>query len=100
MEAIIITLLLCKGISYIPFVKMVKLGVMVVLGGICFLVFLIGYNDESIISFLQGYFTYKISSGIRRIKIPDKIKIKEKEEEKKAESYVEKFIRNIVHRKN
>lgn len=99
-EAAIITFLLCRALSFIPFVRNIKIGVIVVLGAICFIVFFVGYNDESILSYLQGYIKYKIFSGIRRIKIPERNIAQQMKEEEQVQSYYEKFVNRIKRRED
>ena len=70
-EAVVITIILYRVISAVPFVFELKAAITGTSCIICFLVFFIGVKEESVISFLQAYFYYKITSGLRRIRIPD-----------------------------
>lgn len=94
-EAAIATMILSKILGKIPFVFEIKAGVVV--GGcvICFLVFLIGYNEESLMTYLLGYFKYKFTCGVRRIKVPDGKIIEENEERRLEESNYDKLVRRI-----
>ena len=70
-EAVVVTTILYRIISAVPFVFELKAAITGTSCIICFLVFFVGVKEESILSFLQAYFYYKIKSGLRRIRIPD-----------------------------
>lgn len=95
-EAVVITIILYRVISAVPFVFELKAAITGTSCIICFLVFFIGVKEESVISFLQAYFYYKITSGLRRIRIPDG---KEREgsevEGRVMESRYDKLVRKL-----
>lgn len=95
-EAVVITIILYRVISAVPFVFELKAAITGTSCIICFLVFFIGVKEESVLSFLQAYFYYKITSGLRRIRIPDG---KEREgsevEGRVMESRYDKLVRKL-----
>lgn len=95
-EAVVTTIILYRIISAVPFVFELKAAITGTSCIICFLMFFVGVKEESVLSFLQAYFYYKIKSGLRRIRIPDG---KEKEgsevEGRVMESRYDKLIRKF-----
>ena len=95
-EAVVITIILYRVISAVPFVFELKAAITGTSCIICFLVFFIGVKEESVISFLQAYFYYKITSGLRRIRIPDgKVKEGSEVEGRVMESRYDKLVRKL-----
>lgn len=98
-EAVVATYILWQLLSSIPFIFKIKAGVTIIGCIICFIAFLFGYNEESLTSYLAGYIRFKISSGVRRMKIPDgKVDAKFSGEGKLAQSNYEKLVERIKHR--
>ncbi len=93
-EAMAATFIVSKILGAIPFVLNVKAGVMFIVCSICFLIFLFGYNEESIMTYLVGYFKYKFTCGVRRIKVPDGT-AEENAERKLEESNYDKLVKRI-----
>ena len=95
-EAVVITIILYRVISAVPFVFELKAAITGTSCIICFLVFFIGVKEESVISFLQAYFYYKITSGLRRIRIPDgKVREGSEVEGRVMESRYDKLVRKL-----
>ena len=95
-EAVVITIILYRVISAVPFVFELKAAITATSCIICFLVFFIGVKEESVISFLQAYFYYKITSGLRRIRIPDgKVREGSEVEGRVMESRYDKLVRKL-----
>lgn len=95
-EAVVITIILYRVISAVPFVFELKAAITGTSCTICFLVFFIGVKEESVISFLQAYFYYKITSGLRRIRIPDgKVREGSEVEGRVMESRYDKLVRKL-----
>lgn len=95
-EALVITIILYRVISAVPFVFELKAAITGTSCIICFLVFFIGVKEESVISFLQAYFYYKITSGLRRIRIPDgKVREGSEVEGRVMESRYDKLVRKL-----
>ena len=98
-EAVVATYILWQLLTRIPFVFKVKAGVVIVGCAICFIAFLCGYNDESLTSYVSGYLKFKLSCGVRRIRVPDgKTEAKYSEEGKLAQSNYEKLVERIKQR--
>lgn len=98
-EAVIATYVLWQLLARIPFVFKVKAGVIIVGCIICFIAFLIGYNEESLSSYVCGYLKFKMSCGVRRIRVPDgSVNEKHSEEGKLAQSNYEKLVERIKQR--
>lgn len=95
-EAVVITIILYRVISAVPFVFELKAAITGTSCIICFLVFFIGVKEESVLSFLQAYFYYKITSGLRRIRIPDgKVREGSEVEGRVMESRYDKLVRKL-----
>lgn len=95
-EAVVITIILYRVISAVPFVFELKAAITGTSCIICFLVFFIGVKEESVISFLQAYFYYKITSGLRRIRIPDgEVREGSEVEGRVMESRYDKLVRKL-----
>ena len=95
-EAVVTTIILYRVISAVPFVFELKAAITGTSCIICFLVFFIGVKEESVISFLQAYFYYKITSGLRRIRIPDgKVREGSEVEGRVMESRYDKLVRKL-----
>lgn len=95
-EAVVTTIILYRAISAVPFVFELKAAITGTSCIICFLVFFIGVKEESVISFLQAYFYYKITSGLRRIRIPDgKVREGSEVEGRVMESRYDKLVRKL-----
>jgi len=95
-EAVVITIILYRVISAVPFVFELKAAITGTSCIICFLVFFIGVKEESVLSFLQAYFYYKIKSGLRRIRIPDgKVREGSEVEGRVMESRYDKLVRKL-----
>lgn len=95
-EAVVTTIILYRVISSVPFVFELKAAITGTSCIICFLAFFIGVKEESVISFLQAYFYYKITSGLRRIRIPDgKVREGSEVEGRVMESRYDKLVRKL-----
>ena len=95
-EAVVTTIILYRAISAVPFVFELKAAITGTSCIICFLVFFIGVKEESVLSFLQAYFCYKITSGLRRIRIPDgKVREGSEVEGRVMESRYDKLVRKL-----
>lgn len=101
LEAIFVTVGVGKLLSYVPFVSTIKMGITGVVCLICFIIFFVGYKEESILSFWEGLIRYKLTCGVKRFHIPDEETAKmmnKKTEGEMEESYADKLIKKIKYR--